>query len=207
MKSQIAAVGGGNWSTFLGLLHWMMQLARLMQAYEAGTYDDACFRSWLSTFRATGSSFDFLSDAYSTWLSAEDDDDDDEAAQERHMKPHIDAMAAKFDAVQRATSRPSQAPRSRAQIPFKTRLKKLGKSGPRIQKLEEQIRDPRRGPCQVRELQQVRWIAKVKKYTDRCSIFLEKSIEEVEAELETLREGASRATSYHRRARNHHCGY
>ena len=28
-KSQIAAVGGQNWSTFLGLLHWMMQLAQM----------------------------------------------------------------------------------------------------------------------------------------------------------------------------------
>lgn len=27
-KSQIAAVGGQNWPTFLGMLHWLMQLAQ-----------------------------------------------------------------------------------------------------------------------------------------------------------------------------------
>ena len=30
-KSQIAAVGGNNWHTFLGLLHWLMQLAQSIQ--------------------------------------------------------------------------------------------------------------------------------------------------------------------------------
>jgi len=100
MKSQIAAVGGNNWATFLGLLHWMMQLARLMQAYEAGTYDDACFEAG---YDVSGDRiiFDFLSDAYSTWLSAEDGEDgeDDADAQARLIQPHVDAMAKKFDAT------------------------------------------------------------------------------------------------------------
>ena len=38
-KSQIAAVGGNNWHTFLGMLHWIMQLAAVMDAYQAGKYD------------------------------------------------------------------------------------------------------------------------------------------------------------------------
>lgn len=179
MKSQIAAVGGNNWSTFLGLLHWMMQLARLMQAYESGTYDDACFEAG---FDVSGDRiiFDFLSDAYSTWLSAEDDEDD-EAAQERHMKPHIDAMAAKFDAAN--AQHHEQVKLLEAEHKYlQDQIEELGKSGPRIQKLEEQIR--------ILEEDRVKFEnynnsmdAKVKKYTDRCS-FLEKSIEEIEAELE-----------------------
>jgi kinetochore protein NDC80 len=179
MKSQIAAVGGNNWSTFLGLLHWMMQLARLMQAYETGTYDDACFEAG---YDVSGDRiiFDFLSDAYSTWLSAEDDEDD-EAAQERHMKPHIDAMAAKFDASN--AQHHEQVTLLEAEHKYlQDQIEELGKSGPRIRKLEEQIR--------ILEEDRVKFEnynnsmeAKVKKYNDRCS-FLEKSIEEIEAELE-----------------------
>ena len=77
MKSQIAAVGGNNWSTFLGLLHWMMQLARMMDAYEAGSFDDACFEAG---YDVSGDRiiFDFLSEAYRTWLSADDEDDNSE---------------------------------------------------------------------------------------------------------------------------------
>lgn len=179
MKSQIAAVGGNNWSTFLGLLHWMMQLARLMQAYESGTYDDACFEAG---YDVSGDRiiFDFLSDAYSTWLSAEDDDDDDEA-QKRHMMPHIDAMAKKFEAAN--AQHHEQVDLLEAEHKYlQDQIEELGKSGPRIQKLEEQIR--------ILEEDRVKFEnynnsmdAKVKKYTDRCS-FLEKSIEEIEAELE-----------------------
>lgn len=179
MKSQIAAVGGNNWYTFLGLLHWMMQLARLMQAYEAGTYDDACFESG---FDVSGDRiiFDFLSDAYSTWLSA-DDDDDDEEAQKKHMEPHIRTMAAKFDAAN--AQHLEQVNLLEAEHKYlQDQIEELGKSGPRIQKLEEQIR--------ILEEDRVKFEnynnsmeSKVKKYTDRCS-FLEKSIEEIEAELE-----------------------
>ncbi|RMZ71592.1 hec ndc80p family [Pyrenophora seminiperda CCB06] len=179
MKSQIAAVGGNNWYTFLGLLHWMMQLARLMQAYETGTYDDACFEAG---FDVSGDRiiFDFLSDAYSTWLSAEDDDDDEEA-QQKHMEPHIRAMAAKFDAAN--AQHHEQVSLLEAEHKYiQDQIEELGKSGPRIQKLEEQIR--------ILEEDRVKFEnynnsmeGKVKKYTDRCS-FLEKSIEEIEAELE-----------------------
>ena len=44
-KSQLAAVGGNNWSTFLGLLHWMMQLSKMMENYTTGAYDDACIEA------------------------------------------------------------------------------------------------------------------------------------------------------------------
>ncbi|KAF1837308.1 HEC/Ndc80p family protein-like protein, partial [Decorospora gaudefroyi] len=179
MKSQIAAVGGNNWYTFLGLLHWMMQLARLMQAYEAGTYDDACFEAG---YDVSGDRiiFDFLSDAYSTWLSLEDDDDDEEA-QKKHMEPHVKAMAAKFDAAN--AQHRDQVNLLEAEHKYlQEQIEELGKSGPRIQKLEEQIR--------ILEEDRVKFEnynnsmdAKVKKYTDRCS-FLETSIEEIEAELE-----------------------
>jgi kinetochore protein NDC80 len=182
MKSQIAAVGGNNWSTFLGLLHWMMQLARLMQAYEAGTYDDACFEAG---YDVSGDRiiFDFLSDAYSTWLSAEEGEEgeDDEKAQERLIQPHVNNMAIKFDAAN--AQHHEQVKLLEAEHKYlQDQIEELGKSGPRIQKLEEQIR--------ILEEDRVKFEnynnsmeAKVKKYNDRCE-FLGKSIEEIEAELE-----------------------
>ena len=76
-KSAIAAVGSANtWAMFLGLLHWMMQLAKIMSSYENGNYDEACMEAG---FDVSGDRiiFDFLSDAYSTWLSAEEEEDDE----------------------------------------------------------------------------------------------------------------------------------
>ena len=40
-KSQIAAVGGNNWHIFLGLLHWIMHLAMIMESFGQGRYDEA----------------------------------------------------------------------------------------------------------------------------------------------------------------------
>jgi kinetochore protein NDC80 len=179
MKSQIAAVGGNNWYTFLGLLHWMMQLARLCQAYEAGNYDDACFEAG---YDVSGDRiiFDFLTDAYSTWLSAEDDDDDAEA-QARHIEPHVAAMAAKFDAAN--SQHHEQVKLLEAEHKYlQDQIEELGKSGPRIQKLEEQIKILEEDRVKF-EQYNTSMEGKVKKYNDRCS-FLEKSIEEIEAELE-----------------------
>lgn len=179
MKSQIAAVGGNNWYTFLGLLHWMMQLARMMQSYEDGTYDDACFDAGydISGDRII---FNFLSDAYSTWLSAEDEDDDEEA-QARHIQPHVEAMAARFDAANQQHI--EQVKLLEAEHKYlQDQIEELGKSGPRITKLAEVIK--------ILEEDQVKFETynnsmelKVKKHTDRCT-FMEKAIEDIEAELE-----------------------
>ncbi|KAI1174339.1 HEC/Ndc80p family protein [Nemania sp. FL0916] len=93
-KSQIAAVGGQNWSTFLGLLHWMMQLAQMLDGYGSHRYDDACIESGIDV---TGDHiiFDFLGTAYRDWLAMDPDAGDDDA--ERVLKPHVDAMAQAFE--------------------------------------------------------------------------------------------------------------
>ncbi|TDZ24752.1 putative kinetochore protein NDC80 [Colletotrichum orbiculare MAFF 240422] len=93
-KSQIAAVGGQNWSTFLGLLHWMMQLAQMLDGYACNRYDDACLESGLDV---TGDHiiFDFLSKAYRDWLSMDEDADDDDA--NRVLAPHVERMAQAFE--------------------------------------------------------------------------------------------------------------
>ena len=93
-KSQIAAVGGQNWSTFLGLLHWMMQLSQMLEGYASGTYDQACLEAGVDV---TGDRiiFDFLSKAYRDWLSMDEDAGDEDA--ERVLAPHIESMAAAFE--------------------------------------------------------------------------------------------------------------
>ncbi|KAF2738101.1 hypothetical protein EJ04DRAFT_459937 [Polyplosphaeria fusca] len=179
MKSQIAAVGGNNWSTFLGLLHWMMQLARMMDAFEAGNYDDACFDAG---YDVSGDRiiFDFLSDAYRTWLSAEDEDDDEDA-QARLVAPHVETMAARFE--QANAQHHEQVNLLEAEYKYlQDQIEELSKSGPRITKLEEQIKILEEDRVKF-ESYNTSMEVKVKKYTDRCT-FLDKSIEETEAELE-----------------------
>jgi len=93
-KSQIAAVGGQNWSTFLGLLHWMMQLAQMLEGYSCGRYDDACLESGIDV-SGDRIIFDFLSKAYRDWLAMDEDAGDEDA--ERVLAPHVQAMAVAFE--------------------------------------------------------------------------------------------------------------
>jgi kinetochore protein NDC80 len=93
-KSQIAAVGGQNWSTFLGLLHWMMQLAQMLDGYGTNQYDDACAEAGVDV-SGDRIIFDFLSGAYRDWLLM--DEDAEEGDQDRVFAPHIEAMAKAFE--------------------------------------------------------------------------------------------------------------
>jgi kinetochore protein NDC80 len=95
-KSSLSAVGSANsWHIFLGLLHWMMQLAQMLDRYGANHYDNACADAGIDV---SGDKivFDFLSRAYRDWLSMDDDAADDD--QDRVLAPHVEAMAQEFDA-------------------------------------------------------------------------------------------------------------
>lgn len=94
-KSQLAAPGGQNWSTFLGLLHWMMQLAQMLDRYEAGQYDNACAEAGIDV-SGDRIIFRFLSGAYRDWLQFDDADDENDDA-DKLLVPHIEAMAAEFE--------------------------------------------------------------------------------------------------------------
>ncbi|KAL8880447.1 MAG: hypothetical protein Q9198_002144 [Flavoplaca austrocitrina] len=93
-KSQLVAVGGQNWSTFLGLLHWLLQLAQMMDKYEAGEYDVACAEAGVDV-SGDRIIFRFLGGAYRDWLQVEDDQDEEES--DKMLEPHIRAMAAEFE--------------------------------------------------------------------------------------------------------------
>ena len=93
-KSQISAVGGQNWSTFLGLLHWMMQLAQMLEAYASHLYDEACLEAGVDV---TGDHiiFDFLCHAYRDWLDMDENAEDNEV--KKTLAPHIESMARAFE--------------------------------------------------------------------------------------------------------------
>jgi kinetochore protein NDC80 len=94
-KSALSAVGSQNsWHLFLGLLHWMMQLAQMLEGYSTNQYDDACAETGVDV-SGDRIIFDFLSRAYQDWLSMDDDAGDDD--QDRVLAPHVEAMAQEFD--------------------------------------------------------------------------------------------------------------
>ncbi|KAG5975117.1 kinetochore-associated Ndc80 complex subunit ndc80 [Claviceps digitariae] len=93
-KSQLAAVGGQNWSTFLGLLYWMMQLAQMLDGYVGNRYIDACLEAGVDV-SGDHIIFNFLSTAYRDWLAMDEDMGDEDA--ERILAPHVDAMAKEFE--------------------------------------------------------------------------------------------------------------
>jgi kinetochore protein NDC80 len=94
-KSSLSAVGSQNsWHIFLGLLHWMMQLAQMLEAYGAGQYDEACAETGVDV-SGDRIIFDFLSRAYRDWLSMDEEAGDED--QDRVLAPHVEAMAKEFD--------------------------------------------------------------------------------------------------------------
>ncbi|KAJ4293768.1 kinetochore-associated Ndc80 complex subunit ndc80 [Collariella sp. IMI 366227] len=93
-KSQIAAVGGQNWSTFLGLLHWMMQLAQMLEGYSHREYDEACFEAGVDVAK-DNVVFDFLTNAYQDWLNVDEDLPEEEAG--KALEPHVQEMARAFE--------------------------------------------------------------------------------------------------------------
>lgn len=103
-KSQIAAVGGQNWGTFLGMLHWMMQLAVMLERYASNHYDDACAEAGIDVV-ADHITFEFLAHSYQDWLVMDVDaegedgqDSTDEAEQlAKMLAPHIETMTRQLD--------------------------------------------------------------------------------------------------------------
>lgn len=94
-KSALSAVGGANsWPLFLGLLHWMMQLAQMLDGYGTDRYDVACAEAGVDV-SGDRIIFNFLSSAYRDWLAMDEDAGDDD--QDQVLAPHVEAMAEEFN--------------------------------------------------------------------------------------------------------------
>lgn len=178
-KSSLAAVGGNAWATILGMLHWVMSLAKMMEQYTTGAYDSACEEAGydVSADRIT---FQFLSDAYKEWLLIEDDDEDDAEAQ-RRIQPHIDAMAARFEQANEANLEQMRALEAESKA-LQEQIDELSKSAPKLAKLDETIKvlEEDRGKF---ENYNASMDAKVDKYLHRADL-LQQEIEKCEQEMQ-----------------------
>jgi kinetochore protein NDC80 len=181
-KSQIAAVGGQNWSTFLGLLHWMMQLAQMLDRYYMGHYDDACAEAGVDV-SGDRIIFRFLAGAYHDWLQGGEDEDDELA--ERRLIPHVQAMAAAFERGNEKYVQEMQVLEAENRA-LRDQTEELEKSAPDMAKLEKHFRiledDKRKFEDYNQNVQ-----GKIEKYENRIR-FLDDELKKADIELQKVDE-------------------
>ncbi|KAL9108324.1 MAG: hypothetical protein Q9227_006923 [Pyrenula ochraceoflavens] len=134
-KSQIAAVGGQNWSTFLGLLHWMMQLAQMLDGYNGGRYDEACAEAGVDV-SGDRIVFRFLFGAYQDWLQVSPDAEDDA---DDVLVPHLEQMAAEFEKANAKFSEELKIIEAENES-LRQQIEEIEKSTPSIAKLDENFK-------------------------------------------------------------------
>ncbi|KAF7511647.1 hypothetical protein GJ744_003810 [Endocarpon pusillum] len=177
-KSQITAVGGQNWSAFLGLLHWMMQLAQMMDRYNSGSYDQACAEVGVDVSGDRIVSR-FLFHAYQDWLQVGPDDDDNA---EDALVPHVQAMTAEFE---RSNARFAEELEmyEAENTALKAQIEEVEKSAPDMAKLDKHFKiledDKRKFEDYNSNVQ-----SKIDKYESRVRI-LDSEMEKTDIELHT----------------------
>lgn len=184
-KSQIAAVGGQNWSTFLGMLHWMMQLAQMLDRFYMGEYDYACAEAGVDV-SGDRIIFRFLTGAYHDWLQGGEDEDDEVA--EKRLVPHIEAMAMEFEKANEKYVKEMQVLEAENRA-LRDQIEELEKNAPDMAKLDKHFRiledDKRKFEDYNQNVQ-----GKIEKYENRIR-FLEEEIKKTEAELQAAEEERS----------------
>ncbi|KKZ62596.1 kinetochore protein ndc80 [[Emmonsia] crescens] len=177
-KSQIAAVGGQNWSTFLGMLHWMMQLAQMLDRYYLGHYDSACAEAGVD-ISGDHIIFHFLSNAYRDWLQGGENEDDEVA--ERRLIPHIEAMAADFERGNEKYIHEMQELEAENRE-LRDQIEEMEKNAPDMTKLEKHFRiledDKRKFEDYNQNVQ-----GKIAKYENRIK-FLDEEISRTEEDFQ-----------------------
>ncbi|KAL4969722.1 kinetochore-associated Ndc80 complex subunit NDC80 [Aspergillus stella-maris] len=181
-KSQIAAVGGQNWPTFLGMLHWLMELAQMMDRYILGDYDEACAEVGVDV-SGDRIIFRFLTGAYHDWLQGGEEEDDDAVGQ--RLVPHIELMAEEFERGNEKYVQEMDVLESENRS-LRDQLEELEKNAPDMAKLDKQFRiledDKRKFEDYIQNVQ-----GKIEKYETRNN-FLEEEIKKTEAELQAAEE-------------------
>ena len=185
-KSQIAAVGGQNWSTFLGMLHWMMQLAQMLDKYDLGHYDEACAEAGVD-ISGDRIIFRFLSGAYRDWLQVGEDDDDEDA--DKLLVPHVEAMAAEFERGNKKYAEEMTLLEAEHKA-LQTQVEELEKAAPDVAKLDKHFKILEDDKRKFEEYN-ANVEGKVEKYENRIKFLLEE-LEKTEDELsEAEKEKAS----------------
>ena len=181
-KSQIAAVGGQNWPTFLGMLHWLMQLAQMMDRFIMGEYDDACAEVGVDV-SGDRIIFRFLSGAYHDWLQGGEDEDDETAGQ--RLVPHVEAMAEEFERGNEKYVQEMQALEAENRS-LRDQIEDLEKNAPDIPKLDKLARiledDRRKFEDYIQNVQ-----GKIEKYETRIG-FLDEEVKKTDADLQEAEE-------------------
>jgi len=123
-KSQLAAVGSMNsWPQFLGILHWMMELAVTMERFQSGEFDDAAAED--VDIAAEKIIFRYLTRCYSAWLVENDDHDE-----------FLEEMAASFEDRQSGYKEELEMLESENER-LKKQLEEMHESADPLKKLEE----------------------------------------------------------------------
>lgn len=176
-KSQWAAVGGQNWSSFLGMLQWMMQLTQMMDQYEAGEYDVACAEAGVDV-SGDRIIFRFLSGAYRDWLQVGDEDDDEDA--DKLLIPHVEAMAAEFERGNQKYAEEMKILEAENEV-LKQQMAEAEAGAPDLAKLEKHFKILEDDKRKFEEYN-TNVEGKVEKYEQRNKFLLEE-IERTESEL------------------------
>ncbi|BDD56848.1 kinetochore-associated Ndc80 complex subunit ndc80 [Monascus purpureus] len=181
-KSQIMAVGGQNWPTFLGMLHWIMQLAKSLEGFALGEYDDACADAGVDV-SGDRIIFRFLTGAYHDWLQGGEDEDDETAA--KRLGPHIEAMAYEFEKGNEKYIQEMEALEAENRA-LRDQLEEMQKNAPDMAKLDKHFRiledDKRKFEDYNQNVQ-----GKIEKYDNRIR-FLDDEIKKTEADLQAAEE-------------------
>ncbi|KEF52286.1 uncharacterized protein A1O9_11526 [Exophiala aquamarina CBS 119918] len=179
-KSHLVAVGGQNWPRFLGLLHWMMQLAHMLDNFSRGAYDDACAEAGVDV----GSDrivFRFLFGAYQDWLQMgpEDDEESEEAA----LQPHMLAMADEFQRVNAKHVDELKLYEAEHEA-LKAQVEEFERNAPDVGKLDKHFKILEDDKKKFEEYN-LNVQTKIEKYDSRIKI-LEAEIQKVEADLQMV---------------------
>ncbi|KAL2408687.1 putative kinetochore protein ndc80 [Exophiala dermatitidis] len=179
-KSHLVAVGGQNWPRFLGLLHWMMQLAQMLDNFSRGAYDDACAEAGIdvSSDRIV---FRFLFGAYQDWLQMgpEDDEESEDAA----LQPHIQAMNEEFERVNAKHVEELKMYEAEHEA-LKAQIEEFERNAPDIAKLDKHFKILEDDKKKFEEYN-ANVQAKIEKYDSRIKI-LEAEIQRTVADLQVV---------------------
>lgn len=181
-KSQITAVGGQNWPTFLAMLHWLMQLAQMMDRFILGDYDEACAEAGVDV-SGDRIIFRFLTGAYHDWLQGGEEEDDETAGQ--RLVPHVESMSEEFERGNEKYVQEMQALETENRS-LRDQIEEMEKSAPDMAKLDKHFRiledDKRKFEDYIQNVQ-----GKIEKYETRIN-FLDEEVKKTDMELQAAEE-------------------
>jgi kinetochore protein NDC80 len=177
-KSQLGAVGSQtSWPVFLGLLHWLMQLAQMLENFTRGAYDDACAEAGVDV-SGDRIVFRFLFGAYGDWLSVGNEEEEESA--DAALVPHVEAMAEAFERINAKHAEELKMYEAENQS-LKEQVEELEKAMPDIAKLDNVFKILEDDTKKFEDYN-TNVKAKIDKYESRMEI-LRKEIQTTAAEL------------------------